>query len=304
MGDCLLALNATGVSRVDHSGKQHKLRVGSVDDLELRHDIRESTKVLEHESADRIDSLEHLRHMQNIAGVPRALGDMTEDEATALAIMLSQEEEEAKQIGLSLDESMEDLEHLRLDEEDYDEDSFNLDSRYHHRHFAHSPSLTSGHPREAGPSFLASPDIQPEGSPLSSSYRSSSNNKVQLSPRLYPQSYGSPRSPSPIPELDNLGPAAWPLPSPVGRTPSPSFGPSQAASTSIALDRAQSKWSTWVKKDSAYAPSVSNEPKPSLLTRQIPQPEPLPDEDMDEELRFVLELSRAEEESRQAARAI
>lgn len=50
-------------------------------DLEMRHDIRESSTSLAFEQEELARQQRQYRAAQHVAGIPRALGDMTEDEA-------------------------------------------------------------------------------------------------------------------------------------------------------------------------------------------------------------------------------
>lgn len=52
-------------------------------EMELQQDIRESTAVLDHEQQDRMNRLCAERSAQNFAGIPKSLGDMTDEEAVS-----------------------------------------------------------------------------------------------------------------------------------------------------------------------------------------------------------------------------
>lgn len=54
-------------------------------ELELKQDIRESTAVLDHEQNDRMSRLQDYRDAQSFAGIPKSLGDMTDEEAVSVA---------------------------------------------------------------------------------------------------------------------------------------------------------------------------------------------------------------------------
>ncbi|KAK4049923.1 hypothetical protein OIV83_003747 [Microbotryomycetes sp. JL201] len=74
-------------------------------DLELRREVQESLETL---SAEQRDRLERLGQEQRVAieyGLPPSLDNMTEDEAVALAMMLSVEDEEARWFSDSLNPS-------------------------------------------------------------------------------------------------------------------------------------------------------------------------------------------------------
>lgn len=50
-------------------------------EMEMQQDIRESTAVLDHEHQDRMSRLSEYRDTQSFAGIPKSLGDMTDEEA-------------------------------------------------------------------------------------------------------------------------------------------------------------------------------------------------------------------------------
>ena len=247
--------------------------------------------------------------MQSLTDSLGALGDMTEQEAVALAIMLSQEEEEDKQLQLSLDYSLsEDVDHLKLDEEtaqDGDDTGSVTSARMDTDSRSGSVMGEDWQPRSyaSGASFTASPYRLPATSPLSVSH--GSNSRLQISPRLYPQHIPTHRSPSPIPDINNI--SDWPLPSPGKPSPSPFVAGSPASAFSPPLtDLAASvRWSEVARKSEAIASPTP--PSRSLLAAQLGHMRNLPDatitaaeEQMDEDLKYALEISRIEEESRVA----
>lgn len=246
-----------------------------------------------------------LKNAQAVAGIPHALGDLTEEEAVsrgrirlghcqcstatrltsapsaecqlqlAFATMLSQEAEDQRRIEQSLEESLiaDDLEHLVLDEED---------SRYD----SPGPSMPRHPRRRAGPPRIQHSDAASESSPPSSSSR-------------HPPFTSSPvQVPQQPPDLQES--TAWPL-------PSPSSAPSSSFASPAARISATPPTGSWASRAGAPRPSWSQ------VDRRPPSPAfpVLPAErdglggsigvtadDMDEELQFALELSRAEEESR------
>lgn len=61
-------------------------------EMELKQDIRDSTAVLDNEHQDRMTRLNEYRNAQSFAGVPKSLGDMTDEEAVSrYCIFLSNE---------------------------------------------------------------------------------------------------------------------------------------------------------------------------------------------------------------------
>ncbi|SGY29304.1 BQ5605_C002g01039 [Microbotryum silenes-dioicae] len=74
------------------SARTERFRSG----MELRSEIKESIDSLSNECIDRVQRLTNEHHIAVNFGVPSSLDNMTEDEAVALALILSAEEEEAK----------------------------------------------------------------------------------------------------------------------------------------------------------------------------------------------------------------
>ena len=68
----------------------------STADFELRREVRESLDSLTSEQSDRLKRLGQERRVASEYGLPPSLNNMTEDEAVALALMLSAEEEESR----------------------------------------------------------------------------------------------------------------------------------------------------------------------------------------------------------------
>lgn len=52
-------------------------------EMELKQDIRESTAVLDNEHQDRMTRLSEFRIAESFAGIPKSLGDMTDEEAVS-----------------------------------------------------------------------------------------------------------------------------------------------------------------------------------------------------------------------------
>lgn len=249
-------------------------------------------------------------------------------------MMMSREDEEQRQHSLAVNASTDDyghldddLEHLDLEEEEEDEQddgisdvvsrasSYGLGSS---RASTSNANNTEWRPKsfEHTNSLPASPYMRPSLSPPTTGARTYS--KIQVSPRLNPHLYASPRSPSPVPDMIEV--SDWPLPSPVNSVPSPITINGNPASPSP-IGSFSNKWSAVASAGGHATNAMPRSPvrggassSPSLLTSQIRggQQSTAPsrpvgathnteEEDMDEELRFVLELSRAEEESRQAA---
>lgn len=174
--------------------------------------------------------------------------------------------------------------------------------------------------------------LSPPSMPSPMRSYSGSYGKVQVSPRLAPQHY-TPTSPPLRPNVPDMAESSlWPLPSPSSLSASPAkvaaFPPSHSPGlssneeTGIAIRK---KWSEVAGRSSpnASTPVTSSAATPveSLLSQQLksrdsrqdawprlaepprsirPQYTTTEADAMDDELRFVLELSRAEEESRQA----
>lgn len=251
--------------------------------------------------------------------------------------MMSREEEEQRQQVLALDMSTEDfleddLEHLQLEEDGEQEEAGNdnisdVISRASSYGLGSSRASTSNNngwqPKsyEHTNSLPASPYMRPTLSPPTSAARSYS--KIQLSPSLNPHLFGSPRSVSPAPDLNEV--SEWPLPSPVGSAPSPiALGTSRNSDSpkvqsQSPVGRPANTWSTIASAGTNGISRTTARPttstSPSLLTSHlrnerhqgpvsqaaVASTQAPVEEEMDEELRFVLELSRVEEESRQAA---
>lgn len=246
--------------------------------------------------------------------------------------MMSREEEEQRQNSLidstAYDDLEDDLEHLKLeeeeddDQEDEDEDVSDIASRASSHGLGSSrahDSRFTGHTEWQPQSFEftgslpASPYMRPSLSPLYSSARSYS--KIQVSPRLNPQLYASPRSPSPVPDLNEI--SEWPLPSPsnkgsvpiavepradfLAKSPSPKLGKGSWSAVAQIGGSPQTA-SPWASRALAPDRKASDSGSPSATPAQDGSAASgINDDEMDEELRFVLELSRAEEESRRAA---
>jgi hypothetical protein len=254
-------------------------------------------------------------------------------------MMMSREEEEERQNNMTLDDSLDDfgeddLEHLRLEEEEEDEEGNSDPGSISEvaRTIPQNISYGLGSSR-ASPSRHNNAEWRPKsyeytGSLPTSPYSRHSLSppttcivgsypKIQLSPRLNPYLNASPRSSSPVPDLDEV--SDWPLPSPVGSATSPLImnraHASPQASSTAPLDSGGNAWSSgppWKTASTADPTSGLTArlkeqqtwpaPAPVSSTPAVTLKEPGPDdEEMDEELRYVLELSRAEEESRQAA---
>ncbi|GAA5926228.1 hypothetical protein JCM1841_001162 [Sporobolomyces salmonicolor] len=68
--------------------------------LELQHQVRESMSALSAESAARVERHEEEHRLASQFGLPPTLENLTEEEAVALAMMLSADEEEARLFGM------------------------------------------------------------------------------------------------------------------------------------------------------------------------------------------------------------
>ncbi|BGP51368.1 hypothetical protein JCM10450v2_007306 [Rhodotorula kratochvilovae] len=99
--------------------------------MELQHQVRESISALSVEQAARLERHEEQQRMASEFGLPPALDTMTEEEAVAFALMISQEEQEAQALERSRDETHgtgEDWE--QVPEEWLDGDELVLDEDY------------------------------------------------------------------------------------------------------------------------------------------------------------------------------
>lgn len=251
-------------------------------------------------------------------------------------MMMSREEEEQRQQSIALETSIhdyleDDLDHLQLEEdepEDNDDNVSDLVSRASSYGLGSSRASTSqfnsntwrsdslGHSGNLPSSPYMLPTLSPPIGPQSSS-------KIHLSPRLNPHLFGSPRSSPPPPDLNDV--SDWPLPSPVGSAASPIALGSPRHSPKPQSPSPGGSNNTWSAIAGTSTKNLSKVPtrtvggsSPSLLPSRL-RPDQLPssflqptaattqagpsEEEMDEELRFVLELSRAEEESRRAAQS-
>lgn len=248
--------------------------------------------------------------------------------------MMSREEEEQRQQNLALEASTEDflnddLEHLQLEEDELDDDVDDEISDVISRASSYglgSSRASSSQLRaidwqsrsfERNKSMPTSPYMHPTLSPPPSGPQSYS--KIQLSPRLNPHLFDSPRNSSPAPDLNEV--SEWPLPSPVGSAASPiALSAFRSGPNPQSPSPTGSIGNTWsaiagpgdkaLPKSPARAASGAS---PSLLASRLRAGHPASvqapaqasvEDEMDEELRFVLELSRAEEESRQAAQKL
>lgn len=214
-------------------------------------------------------------------GLPSSLSTMTEDEAVGLAMMLSVEEEEERENSMSRDDV------------DLDFDSFNLDENVSMPSSSIPPSSPSL-PRSLtltetqsnswrAASNLSSPSFSPNrhgyGSPRA-------YDKLQLSPRLGP-TYGSfDRSAVAIPDMSE---EFWPIASsPSSSTPARSHL-STPVGSSTPIRRG---WNDVVQSSTASS-------SPSLLSAQFRSAVMTPQQRQEEEeLKFAIEMSLAEEASR------
>ncbi|KAM0786263.1 hypothetical protein ACM66B_007062 [Microbotryomycetes sp. NB124-2] len=335
-------------------------------DVELRRQVQESLETL---SAVQRDHLDRLGQEQRVAieyGLPPSLDNMTEDEAVALAMMLSVEDEEARWFSDSLNVSntaspsfgpvpgdLLNMEGLGLDDDGLyetgarsfgnqspvwdDEDvGDEPDVRTSSLSVPTSPtlrgaSLGNGSPSSAGrsisyswrPSSSHSSPLFSAGPPrpLSSSLSSfGASTKIQVSPRLGP-TYGSQVAAGPVPDMSR---DLWPTAAAASVSPpastSSSPAPLQASPSSTLPSPAVKRgWSDVAR--ASPSPSATPARPTSMLSAQLSrnsnakatssssvdewrraERESIQDELQRreaEELRFAIELSRAEAQSRQ-----
>lgn len=250
----------------------------------------------------------------------------------ALAMMMSREEEEQRQQNLALEASADDflnddLDHLQLEEDEMDDGNDDISDV-----ISRASSYGLGSSR-ASTSQLRTNDWQVQSSgrndslptspyiraTLSPTFGPQSYSRLQLSPRLNPHLFESPRRTSPAADLNEV--SEWPLPSPAGSAASATvpdtLGTSPKPQSPSPIGSLGNTWSAVAgagTKGLARSPArTEGGVSPSLLTARLragqpkndtPPSQELAEEEMDEELKFVLELSRAEEESRQAAKRL
>lgn len=256
-------------------------------------------------------------------GLPDSLNTMTEDEAIRLAMMLSVEDEEARENWMSHEDS--------AGVEDLDLDGWSLDDQDDTMHYesssisqslslsmAPSPTLSNQINRRTSlssshHSTTSARSITFDCSPLASNRPASertspyfeatqlsshdysrspqSNEKLQLSPRLQPTygSFGQQPSDLSVPDMDeNLWPSA-----------SSSLNTSRR-STPVSAAPIKRGWND-VVQSSSPSPARSHHGIPSLLSTQLKSMDStVSDRERreDEELKFAIELSLVEERSK------
>lgn len=304
----------------------------------LREDVDESVESISNESSSRIARMGRERQLAVDYGLPPSLDNMTEDEAVALAVMLSSEDEEARWLreieengwssSTRTSPAFEAIEE-DMDMEELDLESGNTEFSSRSLSIPTSPSirgssLSIGGSSSSPSSRTTSQNWRPasqRSSPSFPAYRphsydsTGSNHKIQLSPRLGP-TYGSARSipTSPVPDMrEELWPIArsstsspmtsqFPALSPTA--PSTPLTPSTPASTSV-----RRGWNE-IARSASSTPGFSTPSKSAggssllavSLSRGISQLgfEGMGDRRREEEdeLKFAIELSLAEEASR------
>lgn len=250
-------------------------------------------------------------------GLPTTLDNLTEEEAVNFALMLSAEDADEKFMnnldleGFSLEDTAN--HQSRQTSSSYQDDDFEDDFEYDeddyehssHASIPHSPLLLAASSSSSSPARSWTPQSPPFVPYEPHSYNSNhSNRKIQLSPRLGP-TYGSVGASSyeAIPDMD-MSEEVW-----------PSNGLSPSASSTPAMPGV----GTPVKRgwnDIARSASASNSPgtsSPSGLSKQLGLSGSLSpssvwsspagakktrEETEEDDLRFAMELSLAEENSR------
>lgn len=287
---------------------------------ELRQEVKESVKTLSAESSSRVQHFRNERRVATEFGLPSTLDNLTEEEAVNFALMLSAEDADEKFMnnldleGFSLEDTVSHQSRQSSasyqnnqyeDDFEYDEDDYEHSS---HPSIPHSPLLLAASSSSSSPARSWTPQSPPFIPYEPHSYNSNhSNRKVQLSPRLGP-TYGSVGASSfeAIPDMD-MSEEVWPS---TGLSPSAPSTPSTPTMPAV---------STPVKRgwnDIARSASGSNSPtssSPSGLSRQLglgsngsplsawsnpAGPTKSREETEEEDLRFAIELSLAEENSR------
>lgn len=282
--------------------------------MELRLEVKESLDSLSSESSDRLAQNAREARLANEFGLPPSLDNMTEDEAVALALLLSLDEEEEERWHSRNASPMvaavsgeDDSFALDLDSLDLDDDvarperSFgNRDGSFSHEFDFDDPSASRS-PTSLGPRSLSHSLSVPSSPSPSRTWRpsssSSSNTKIQLSPRLGPTYGSSSANAGARMEVPDMSEELWPTASSTTSTPSRHVSPAPTSTTTTPASTAKRGWSDVARV---------NSPAPSLLTERLMMQESRDEEKRrrdeqqqeDEELRFALELSRAEEESR------
>lgn len=229
----------------------------------------------------------------------------------ALAIMLSRQDEEERQVERSMDLSLDgDIDHLRLDEElsDEEEDSNDDTSTTSSRFSRSGPTSPYGQAGSSNYPYIRDGHISPSFragtlSPLSSSVRSNGNSRLQISPRLSPQ-YWPARQPPP--QLDLNEASAWPLPSPIAVAQYSASAPRGASWTSRLpsprLDHGSSSttWSNIARSAGTTPPQWNVVATTAASSTSAFRHNSHVGHELDDDLRFAIELSLAEEQSRTA----
>ncbi|GAA97509.1 uncharacterized protein L969DRAFT_42949 [Mixia osmundae IAM 14324] len=254
-------------------------------ELELRQDLRDLDEELREAAEEQEQSLDAARRFTG-----EGLAGMTEDEAVAYALMLSAEEQDARLRFPHHDQQLaDDMANLAFDEDDLPL------RRREDLPEADSPSSSRAQPGSSLQWIRASLEQQRSlsgsGSPLSPS------TKVRISPRPSPL-YGPLLSPD-LPEVPDMDDESlWPLPSPVAMSPNANQMHTPRR-PSVTPPVPRQNWSDIARSASSSARGISTgSPSPSLLTMSSQHARQRREED---DLRFALELSLAEAQSRPIA---
>jgi hypothetical protein len=260
---------------------------------ELRSDIKETREAID---SERKEELARRRRVQQF----NVFNEMTEEEAVEYAMMLSREAEEERALRVSSSSSSppgsdgrdaefmaEDLEGIRLDEE--------ID-------YSPRPSTNRRWDEEVDDDdFSYSPADAPT---VDSSSRGSSYSKVQMMTggSSSPWPPRSTRTGDPSPAAPDFEPASWPkpgsLPSTATEEAARRIGGPSSGSKSATTVHASKGWSEVARSPPSASSSViaaSPSLSPSLRAQTGWSRRP---EDDDDDLRFAIELSLAEERSR------
>ncbi|KAK4704476.1 hypothetical protein P7C70_g1732, partial [Phenoliferia sp. Uapishka_3] len=303
---------------------------------DLRLEVRESLSTLSSESSSRIAHLTNSRRVQSEFGLPPSLDNMTEEEAISFALMLSVDEEEARWFESATNSAagspafgaapgdVLDMEGLSLDDEacglpgsrggrsfgnrrgsnlvDYEEEmpadqsqSLSVPSSP----FLRGSSL--GFPTTPSPSRSVAHSWRPSSFPHSSPSSHSLSSKVHLSPRLGP-TYGDAiaEGSQHFPDL-NSNEEHWPSARSSHISPPNSFLPLIPSSSILPAPTTtpvRRGWSDIARSGSASPISPYAGQTQSLLTSRIREENQRRETREEEELRFAIEMSLAEEASR------
>lgn len=274
-------------------------------DQELRHEVLESLDSLTAEQTFRLARLGHERHILNSYGLPPSLENMTEEEAVALALMLSREQEGFVESGATSpeweavpEELLLEMEGLALDEEEgassvggqgrtfgnrqdgFDEDDYRPVASTSTSHFSSLTLPTS--PTLVGTS-LGPSSSSPSSARTAHTWRPSPGPSPSLAP-YEPHSYTSSGGGSPSNWKIQLSPRLGPTYGAAGamgrrvevEVPdmSEELWPTAAAGASASTSPARSP-RPQASNTNAPASSASTAPPPSS-TSTAPSPSPAP----------------------------